>query len=295
MVVHVPRRRGRIVLQALRGGGDHPGFGRVTRTGPAARSGRAPAESPVVGACRRRVASSKLGPGPATGLGGNRGGPAGRFRGRTPAGSVGRDCPQAGHAGHPDAAVLLAEHAHRRAEEALAYVDDSDGWLSIISERLFEVHLRACTDGSPEPVALAGRLLQLELASDLEGFRRAPVAYAEVLGDAGLTAYREHLESRRRRIVGSAGSSRREIDSYALQDAMVGWALAIGDPDVLIDVHRRGGGGAPGRLDRRGCSGGHPALRGPCRRGLERGAGIRVRTEHRAKRNLKKLLDDRGW
>ena len=144
-------------------------------------------------------------------------------------------------AGHPDAAVLLAEHAHRRAEEALAYVDDSDGWLSIISERLFEVHLRACTDGSPEPVALAGRLLQLELASDLEGFRRAPVAYAEVLGDAGLTAYREHLESRRRRIVGSAGSSRREIDSYALQDAMVGWALAIGDPDVLIDVHRRGG------------------------------------------------------
>ena len=99
MVVHVPRRRGRIVLQALRGGGDHPGFGRVTRTGRAARSGRAPAESPVVGACRRRVASSKLGPGPATGLGGNRGGPAGRFRGRTPAGSVGRDCPQAGHVG----------------------------------------------------------------------------------------------------------------------------------------------------------------------------------------------------
>ena len=144
-------------------------------------------------------------------------------------------------AGHPDAAALLAEHAHRRAEEAIAYVDDSDGWLSIISERLFEVHLRACTDADPEPVALAGRLLELELASDLEGFRRAPVAYAKVLGDAGLAAYREHLESRRRRTTGSADSLERELDSWALQDAMVGWALATGDPDVLIDVHGAGG------------------------------------------------------
>ena len=144
-------------------------------------------------------------------------------------------------AGHPDAAAVLAEHAHRRAEEAIAYVDDSDGWLSIISERLFEVHLRACTGGSPEPVALAGRLLQLELASDLEGFRRAPVAYAKVLGDAGLAAYRENLESRRRRTTGSADSLERELDSWALQDALVGWALATGDPDVLIDVHGAGG------------------------------------------------------
>ena len=144
-------------------------------------------------------------------------------------------------AGHPDAAALLAEHTHRRAEEAVAYVDDSDGWLSIISERLFEVHLRACTDGSPEPVALAGRLLQLELGSDLEGFRRAPVAYAEVLGDAGLAAYREQLESRRRRTTGSADSLERELGSWALQYALVGWALATGDPDVLIDVHGAGG------------------------------------------------------
>ena len=144
-------------------------------------------------------------------------------------------------AGQPDAAALLVEHAHRRAEEAIAYVDDSDGWLSSISERLSEVHLRACTAGSPEPVALAGRLLELELASDLGGFRRAPVAYAAALGAAGLAAYREHLESLRRRTTGSADSSEREIGSYALRSAMVGWALATGDPDVLIEVHRGGG------------------------------------------------------
>ena len=144
-------------------------------------------------------------------------------------------------AGHPGAAVLLAEHAHRRAGEAIEYVDDSDGWLSIISDRLFEVHLRASTESSPEPVALAGRLVELEIASDLEGFRRAAVAYAEVLGDAGLAAYREQLESRRRRIAGSADHSEQEVDSWALRDALVGWALATGDPDVLIDVHRKGG------------------------------------------------------
>ena len=141
-------------------------------------------------------------------------------------------------AGHPDAAALLAEHAHRRAGKAVEYVDDSDGWLSIISEQLFEVHLRACTEGTPEPVTLAERLLELELASDLEGFRRAPVAYAEVLGEVGLAAYREHLESRRQRTAGSADHSEQEIDSWALRDALVGWALATGDPDVLIEVHR---------------------------------------------------------
>ena len=62
-------------------------------------------------------------------------------------------------AGHPDAAALLAEHAHRCAYQAIEYVHPAQGWLSYISERLSEVHHRACAKGSPDPVELAGRLV----------------------------------------------------------------------------------------------------------------------------------------
>jgi uncharacterized Zn finger protein len=46
-------------------------------------------------------------------------------------------------AGHPDAVAALTEHAHRLAEEAIGAVDDSDGWLTGIAERLGELHLHA--------------------------------------------------------------------------------------------------------------------------------------------------------
>lgn len=41
---------------------------------------------------------------------------------------------------HPDAVAVLAEHAHRCADEAIGYIDDSDGWLTGISERVRGEH-----------------------------------------------------------------------------------------------------------------------------------------------------------
>ena len=147
-------------------------------------------------------------------------------------------------AGRPEAAALLAEHALRRADQAVGYVDDSDGWLSVVSERLFEVHHRACSEGRPDPAELARGLVELELNSELGGFRRAAAVYGEILGEVGLAAYREHLESHRKRIDVDAtrDADDREIDSFVVQEAMVGWALATGDPDALIEVHSRAGG-----------------------------------------------------
>ena len=143
-------------------------------------------------------------------------------------------------AGHPDAVILLVEHAHGRAEEALTYVDGSDGWLWGIAERLVDVHLRACEDGCPDPAALAGRLVELELNSELGGFHRAAAVYADVLGAAGLAVYRERLESHRKRLDTAPDSPERELGSYGLQGAMAGWAIATGDPDNLIEVYSTG-------------------------------------------------------
>ena len=140
-------------------------------------------------------------------------------------------------AGQHDAAARLAEHAHRRADKAIDYVDDSDGRLSDISLRLSEVHHRACVEGRPDPVELAARLVDLELTSELDGFYRAAAEYAEVLGEAGLAAYRERLEPQWKRIGHEAGDW--SDNAFAVRQAMAGWAIGTGDPDALIEVHGR--------------------------------------------------------
>ena len=139
-------------------------------------------------------------------------------------------------AGHPDAVAELAEHVFGCADEAMNYVDDSDGHLTGIIDRLSELHLRSCREGTSDPVELAARLVKLELSSELDGFHRAAASYADLLGEAGLAEYRRRLEPRWRKIkptddpYGAA---------FAVRQAMVGWALATGDPDALIDVHSR--------------------------------------------------------
>ena len=139
-------------------------------------------------------------------------------------------------AGHPDAVAELAEHVFSCADEAVNYVDDSDGHLTGIIDRLSESHLRSCREGTADPVELANRLVKLELSSELDGFHRAAASYVDVLGKAGLAEYRRRLEPRWRKI---KPTDDRYGATFAVRQAMVGWALAIGDPDALIDVHSR--------------------------------------------------------
>lgn len=92
--------------------------------------------------------------------------------------------------------VDLAEHALGAAEHALEYVDDSDGEMGSVIERLEELHIQACRLAAPDPVALADRLFRRELEGQWDVFDRAVVRYAEILGDAGLARYRELAEER---------------------------------------------------------------------------------------------------
>ena len=140
-------------------------------------------------------------------------------------------------AGHHDAAARLAEHAHRRADKSMQYVDDSDGWLSGFSERLSDLHLRACEAGAPDPAELAERLVKLELTSELDGFHRSASAYAGVLGESGLAEFRARLEPHHKRT--AKATEGWSGDTFAVRQALVGWALGTGDPDALIEAHRR--------------------------------------------------------
>ncbi len=148
--------------------------------------------------------------------------------------------------GHPDAVAGLVEHAFRRADESAGYVDDSGGHLIDVTERLSGLHIWACSKGTVEPVELAARLVELELNSELEGFHRAAAEYADVLGPAGIAEYRRLLEPHWRNVGPNAKWS---DGSYGVRQAMVGWALATGDPDALIEVHSRGKPGPHDVLD----------------------------------------------
>jgi hypothetical protein len=114
-----------------------------------------------------------------------------------------------------------------------------DGWLTDISERLSDLHLRACAEGSPDPVALARRLADLELTSELDGFHRAAATYAEVLDDAGLDEYRRIVEPRWEKVAAAEDASGGSTERFRLREAMIGLALAGGDPDEMIAVRSR--------------------------------------------------------
>lgn len=141
-------------------------------------------------------------------------------------------------AGHPDAAIELIEYAFERAEAAISLIDDSDGRIMSIAMDIGDIHVRACDEGHPDPVALAGRLLKLELNSELDTFHHAAATYADVLGEHGLAEFHRLLLPRweENPTRSEAMSDGRWAESYGVSEAMIGWALGTGDPDALILV-----------------------------------------------------------
>jgi uncharacterized Zn finger protein len=143
--------------------------------------------------------------------------------------------------GHGTEVVAFCEHALGRVETAFEYVDDSNGELGEVRERLEDLHLAACRESRPEPRALAERLFRFELEGEWETFFGAVERYADVLGDRGIARYRELAEAAWADEPelgpgrGNAWSSRR----YRLSQAMENLARAEGDVDALVAVLTR--------------------------------------------------------
>ena len=97
--------------------------------------------------------------------------------------------------GQAEAAIELAEYGLAAVEECLEHVDDSDGDMYGLFERLQDLHLEACTQGKPDPAELAQRLFEAQCESSLGVFHRAVAVYAEILGETGLAEYRHLAEA----------------------------------------------------------------------------------------------------
>jgi uncharacterized Zn finger protein len=142
-------------------------------------------------------------------------------------------------AGHPELVLELSEYALGCAERAVEFVDDSDGLVGGIAERLAGLHLAACEAARPDPARLAERLYSRELGEgDLEVFYGAVSRYAEVLGEPGLTVYRELAE---RDWAALPAPRAGEFDGRRHRLASILEALAelTGDVDAEVEVMAR--------------------------------------------------------
>lgn len=97
--------------------------------------------------------------------------------------------------GYATALVDLSEFALQQIEKAIERVDDSAGYMGQLLDRLQDIHLTACTVAPADPQALAERLFAWEFQGTWDTFRGAARTYAGVLGETGLTRYRELAEA----------------------------------------------------------------------------------------------------
>lgn len=143
--------------------------------------------------------------------------------------------------GHAAEVVELCEHALACLEDALGSVDDSDGYMGGIKERLCELHHRACVAARPDPEVLATRLFEWELHSDWETFYGAPLTYADVLGEQGLAVFRSLAEEVWERLPTIDPGQEREHSTFRFNITHIMESLAeqSGDLDQLVAVKAR--------------------------------------------------------
>lgn len=141
-------------------------------------------------------------------------------------------------AGHAPEVVELCEHALALLEDALGSVDDSDGYLGGIKERVCDLHRAACVAARPDPEALAARLFEWELHSDWETFYGAAATYADVLGEKGLAVYRRLAEEVWSRVPLIGPGEEREFSTFRFNITHITETLAelSEDLDALVAV-----------------------------------------------------------
>ncbi len=120
-------------------------------------------------------------------------------------------------------------------------MDDSDGSMGELLDRLQDIHLTACKAAKPDPQALAKRLFDWELHGDWDTFRDAVLTYAEVLGDKGLKHYRELAEAAWAAVptLGPGDGNSDRYRRFNIKHIMETLAQAGGGLDELIAVKQR--------------------------------------------------------
>jgi uncharacterized Zn finger protein len=144
--------------------------------------------------------------------------------------------------GHAAEVIAITEHALAAVENAMESVDDSDGHLGGVLERLEELHHAACKKAKPDPESLAHRLFEWELRTPWDTFFGAVERYADVLGKQGLAAYRALAEAEWARLP-ACGPGRDDTGTHArrfrITHVMETLARQSGDVEAVVAIKRR--------------------------------------------------------
>ena len=140
--------------------------------------------------------------------------------------------------------LRLLDHFFARMDQALNDIDDSDGGGGDIYAQAREIHLAACRQAKPDPVAPARALFAREVNSDWEFFHGASEAYGDVLGDVGLAEYRRLASEAWQKIKSVRASGRHVEDDqvgarYALGAILESFAEREGDVDGIIAIRAK--------------------------------------------------------
>jgi tetratricopeptide (TPR) repeat protein len=144
--------------------------------------------------------------------------------------------------GHAAEVIALSEHTLESVEDAIKSVDDSDGHMGGILERLQEIHHKACKKAKPDPETLARRLFEWELRTDWDTFYGAARTYADVLGEKGLAIYRKLAEAEWAKVP-TLGPGRDDSKEYGkrfrITHIMETLAGLKGDVEALVAIRQR--------------------------------------------------------
>lgn len=144
--------------------------------------------------------------------------------------------------GYAAAVIELAEHALEAVENAMGSVDDSDGYMGGILERLQDLHHKACKKAKPNPEVLARRLFEWELRTDDDTFYGAAETYTDVLGEKGLAIYRKLAEAEWAKVP-VLGPGHDDPDKYGkrfrITHIMETLARQTGNVEAVVAIQRR--------------------------------------------------------
>jgi uncharacterized Zn finger protein len=143
--------------------------------------------------------------------------------------------------GRAQLVLRLLDHFFARMDRALDSLDDSDGQGGAVYSKACQIHLLACHEAKPEPIALARSLFEREIDSSWDFFHGASEAYADVLGDAGLAEYRRLASKAWQKIkpLRPGGLQMHDEQSgarYRLGAILEGFAAREGDVDARIGI-----------------------------------------------------------
>jgi uncharacterized Zn finger protein len=144
--------------------------------------------------------------------------------------------------GYADEVIELAEYALEAVEKAIGSVDDSDGNMGGILERLQDLHHRACKKAKPDPEALARRLFEWELRTDYDTFYGAAETYAGVLGKKGLAVYRLLAEAEWAKVPAlrpGRDDSEKYGKRFRMTHIMETLARQTGDVEAVVAIKKR--------------------------------------------------------